>query len=240
MVFDDQMPSIKCSGNITTNVGTVATNAVVNYTAPVVRDNCGIASVSCSPASASIFPPGTNAVTCTAVDTSFNTNACTFNVVVQQTPTPTYDLAMLSIKAPKAIGLSQKTPSLTKAIKVQIQNLSDHSETIQDIGAFTNLVTLTVQSLGTCPVAVAEIVLPKKEFPIVLAPKKKLTVQYNVTFDCMNDRFKGDAHEDFSYTAHIDQSALDGNADTNPVNDDCPRAVIGADKGCAPVATDIY
>jgi hypothetical protein len=239
-VVDNQLPSIKCSGNIATNVGALATNAVVTFAAPVARDNCGVASVNCSPASGSTFPLGSNPVTCSAVDTSGNTNSCAFNVVVQQTPTETHDLALLSIKVPKTIGLSDKKPSQTKIVTIQIQNLSDHSETIQNLGTFTNLVTLTIQSLGTCPIPATRIEPPKKTFPIVLAPKKKLTLQYNVIFNCANDRFKGDGQADFSYTVHVDHTVLDGNADTNPSNDECPHAANSNDNGCVPVTTDVF
>jgi len=88
-----------------------------------------------------------------------------------------------------------------------------------------------------------------------LKPNGKLNVFFNVTFstNCVPDSVKGAGHEDFSYTATVDHTALDDNADTVPANDTCPRPPnpsIG-DKGCgnkdpvtkqlgAPVQTDVF
>ena len=84
--MDNTAPTITCPANITTNVGVDATNGVVNYSAPIVSDNCGVASTNCSPPSGSTFDLGTNTVTCTVVDTSGNTNSCTFKIILTQAP----------------------------------------------------------------------------------------------------------------------------------------------------------
>jgi len=89
--------------------------------------------------------------------------------------------------------------------------------------------------LGGCAVPATSLVPPKSGFPVVLAPKKKLTLVYNVTFDCANDPLattKDTDHSDFRYTVSVDHSAIDGNADNQPANDDCPRNPNGTDKGC--------
>ena len=81
-VLDTVAPTITCPANIVTNVPLVETGAVVNYTSPVVADNCGVVSTNTFPPSGSIFPVGVTVVTCTAVDTSSNTNTCSFTIMV--------------------------------------------------------------------------------------------------------------------------------------------------------------
>lgn len=92
-VVDTTPPTITCPSTITTNVAFGQTNAVVNFGAPTVTDNCSVASTNAAPASGSTFPLGTNAVTWTAVDGSANTNTCTFNIIVTAAPAQA-DLAL--------------------------------------------------------------------------------------------------------------------------------------------------
>jgi len=57
--------------------------ATVMFPAPVATDTCdNNLLVYCTPPSGSVFPVGTNIVTCTAVDASDNTNTCTFTIRV--------------------------------------------------------------------------------------------------------------------------------------------------------------
>jgi len=171
------------------------------------------------------------------MDTSGNTNTCSFNVIVQATPPATHDLAVLSVTSPKRIILSESQSNQTKAVKVTIENLGNHVEIITDMDMLTNVVILTVESLGICASPAVSPVPPKKGFPVVLAPKKKLAVLYNVTFACANDPLattKGADHSDFRYSVVINSAALDGDTDLQPSNDVCPRPpnpAIG-DKGC--------
>jgi len=232
IVADTTPPAIGPCNDIVTNVPADVTNAVVNFDAPATSDNCSVASVSSVPASGSTFFLGTNTVVSTVTDTSGNTNACTFRVIVQQPAPSPDDLAVLSVKPPKKISLSTKKPSQTKPVRIAIRNVGSQTVTIDTIGELTNLVALTVQSLGTCPSPVPQIVVPKTNFPLKLAPKKRLTVVYKVTFDCVNDPARGVGHEDFRYTVTLDHAALDGRADANPTNDHCPRGPSGSDKGC--------
>ncbi len=237
IVVDTTPPAIGPCASILTNVAAGVTNTVVNFPTPSASDNCGVATTYCSPASGSVFPLGTNTVTGTAVDTSGNTNTCSFNVIVQGAPAATHNLAVLSVKPPKKINLSGRKPNQTKSVRVTIQNLGTHSETIADLNALTNVVIFSVESLGVCPVPAISLVPLKKRFPIVLGPKKKLTLLYNVTFGCVNDPLattKSANHSDFRYTVTVNPAALDGNTDTQPSNDVCPRQpnlAIG-DKGC--------
>lgn len=93
-VVDLVAPVITCPNDIVTNVPDNITTAVVNYPAIVATDSCsGLTSSNTAPASGSTFNLGTNVVLSTAVDAAGNTNTCTFNVIVLQTP-PQADLAI--------------------------------------------------------------------------------------------------------------------------------------------------
>jgi hypothetical protein len=235
-VTDVQPPTLTCPANITT------TNPVVNYSV-TVADNCAVASTNFSIASGATFPLGTNPVTVIAADAAGNTSTCTFNVVVNELPATPHDLAVVKLKAPKNINLQGAEPSLTKFASVTIQNLSDHPETIT---SYAGLVTLIGASLGeTCPNLAIELVNgpPNKALPVVLGPKKKLNIFFNVTYNCANFPAKGVA--DFEFTATVNHAAMDGNADSDPANDICPRPPNPAtgDKGCAKglaVRTDVF
>src|SRR5258708_1245587 len=96
-------------------------------------------------------------------------------------------------------------------------------ESIADLNTLTNVIVLSVESLGACPLPTISLVPPKKGFPVILAPKKKVTVVYNITFNCANDDAQGAGHEDFRYTVTINAAVIDGNADTEPSDNRCPR-----------------
>jgi hypothetical protein len=171
-----------------------------------------------------------------------HSTTCTATKVWISPPSEGHDLALVKLKAPKNINLQGAEPSLTKFASVTIQNLSDHAETIT---SYAGLVTLIGASLGeTCPNLAIELVNgpPNMALPVVLAPNKKLNIFFNVTYNCANFPAKGVA--DFEFTATINHAAMDGNADSNPANDICPRPANPAtgDKGCAKglaVQTDV-
>ncbi|HXI53524.1 MAG TPA: HYR domain-containing protein, partial [Candidatus Saccharimonadales bacterium] len=56
---------------------------------PIAESGCGTTpQVTCTPASGSVFPPGTNTVTCVATDALRNSARCTFRVIVADTQPP--------------------------------------------------------------------------------------------------------------------------------------------------------
>src|SRR5205814_1954617 len=74
---------------------------------------------------------------------------------------------------------------------------------------------------------------PQKVPPAVtLFPKQSLKVYFDVTFttNCVNDPVRNarfdPGHEDYRYRAAVHQDALDGQPDTHPEDDVCPRSVI--------------
>ncbi len=106
-VVDDTPPTVACPSDIVTNVPFGQTNAVVNFSLPAASDNCSVISANyCTPASGSTFPLGTNAVTCTVVDGSANTNnSCSFHVIVAETPAQA-DLAVTAVSSVATASLN--------------------------------------------------------------------------------------------------------------------------------------
>src|SRR5207249_834676 len=78
---------ILCPSDITVSTapGSCASNVMFSATP---ADNCSGVTYACSPASGSAFGKGTTPVTCTATDAGGNTNACTFNITVNDTEAP--------------------------------------------------------------------------------------------------------------------------------------------------------
>jgi hypothetical protein len=134
---------------------------------------------------------------------------------------------------PKKVTLSSATPSKTSLLTVNIQNKGPFPETIEDATMLTNLITLTVESLGSCPTPSSTLHAgkPQKPLPITVKPGKTLTVYYDVTFDYAND--PGKNIPDYRFNAVVNHAALDGKEDSNLLDDVCPRsATAPTDKGC--------
>jgi hypothetical protein len=189
--------------------------------------------------------------------------------------TPAHDLAVAKITAPRSVASASP---VTKAVKVQIQNRSDHPEQVElaDLGdgQATGLVRLTVPVVdddgeGCQGAAVAlDAARNAKTFargPKVLKPKAKLTVYYQVTYECTSPAPKNSADltpGDYAHEASVHHDVLDGLPDAHPADDRCPRSVTPPfeidpnpdgtikDKGCGtrkadrtsgdPVLTDFY
>lgn len=78
---DTTRPTISCPDDITA-VASGSGGAVVDYL-PTVSDDDPDVTFACDPASGSTFPPGSTPVTCTATDTSGNSDSCSFDVTVE-------------------------------------------------------------------------------------------------------------------------------------------------------------
>jgi hypothetical protein len=87
-VRDTEPPQIACPPNQTANAGP-GCEAIVNYPAPTVSDNCPNPTVSCNPPSGSSFAVGSKTVVCIATDKSGNKDTCSFTVTVRDNQPPT-------------------------------------------------------------------------------------------------------------------------------------------------------
>jgi len=160
---------------------------------------------------------------------------------------PVRDLALAKVKAPKKITISEKKPVVSKAVEVTLVNEGSETESIDEVGELASLITLDWISLGGCPAPLTSLVPPKKGFPVVLSTRRKLSVRYDVSWACANDSAKStktEDHADFELEVVVDHSVLDGEADSDPSDDVCPRPPSGRDKGCGakgggPLRTDV-
>jgi len=137
------------------------------------------------------------------------------------------DLAITKLSVPKTITLRTGKPPQAKQIAVQIQNRSPHAQTIADATTLGALAHLTIESLGACISPVATLHPPKK-FPLVVKPKTRVKVAFDVTFACANNPKKSGKNdqdqEDYRISAVVDTRAL-GASDVHPDDDACPRPV---------------
>jgi hypothetical protein len=227
-------PNITCPNDVVVDVDPGTTSTPVSFDNPQVETNCApIESVTFNPPSGSEFQIGTTPVTVTATDQSGASSTCTFNVVVQENGGgggDIHDLAIVSIKAPRRINLSQFRPTITKRIVVTVQNRSTHFETFSDPAQILSLVTLQVYSLD--PMLAPDLeafpleVKPQRLRPFSLKPKGKVNVYFNVTFDNYINGAKGLGQEDYGFYATVNHQAIDGNPDAHPECDTCPRGPL--------------
>jgi uncharacterized repeat protein (TIGR01451 family) len=109
-VEDNTPPNITCPGNITVDANANC-QAVVNYSAPTVTDNCSISNVVCSPASGSTFSLGQTTVSCTATDNAGNTGLCSFSVTVVDNTAPQLTACPANIVTNTSAGLCARDVS---------------------------------------------------------------------------------------------------------------------------------
>jgi hypothetical protein len=114
-----------------------------------------------------------------------------------------YDVAVIGVKMPAKVKLLRTRPTAKRLAKIGIQNRGATPLVITDAESLAELVTLTAESLGSCSPATVTLHdgKPQKPLPIVLAPKKKLSVVFDVLFECVHDRESGKGHEDYRLEA---------------------------------------
>src|SRR5207247_1098732 len=118
-VNDNELPTLTCPSNITTNTALGACTRVVNYTVPTASDNCPGATVSCLPTNGATFNKGLTTVTCTATDASGNTNACTFTVTVNDNELPT-------LTCPTSITTNTALGACSRVVNYNVPTASDN------------------------------------------------------------------------------------------------------------------
>jgi parallel beta-helix repeat protein len=85
IVIDNEPPTITCPVSITVTGALGTVSNAVTYAGLTATDNCtGDVSLVSTPRSGSFFRYGTTNVTCTATDSSGNSNSCTFSVTVDR------------------------------------------------------------------------------------------------------------------------------------------------------------
>lgn len=177
---------------------------------------------------------GVSGFTITATDANTCAGSQDYTLTINDAPPVSHDLAIVKLKAPKRIVFKSGVTSMTGNFTVTIQNNGAQNEVIPSFAVLQELVTVSVQSLSNCPNFTATMTLPKKTFPLTLAPKAKLSLAFTGTFNCVNDALpssKTEAHPDYRTMAAVDLGAL-GEEDTTSANDDCPRPPSGSDPGC--------
>ena len=96
-------PVIICPPGVTARTANPSdTSAAVTYPAPSVTDNCTNSTVECAPPSGSIFPVGSNTVTCTVRDAAGARANCTFPVTVTNTAAAS-DLVITQAVTPESV-----------------------------------------------------------------------------------------------------------------------------------------
>lgn len=159
---------------------------------------------------------------------------CTLGAAFVYEKLPAHDLAVVSLRAPKRVALKANRPPPTKQVVVKLQNRSFYSVTIPDLAALERLVQLEATAINSNCAASASFVLARgrqHKLPRVLEPGRQMNVVFEAVFPCAGAPLKGVGHEDYRLTARVDLRALDGEIDTHPECDVCPRSPV-------PAATD--
>jgi hypothetical protein len=129
-VVDTTPPTITCPANVVQNTDPGVCQAVVNFAAPTVSDNCpGVGTPTCVPPSGSTFPKGTTTVNCQVTDAASLTSMCSFTVKVEdhEAPVVTSAVSLTQLWTPSHylinVGLSGSATdncdtNLTLAVKV--------------------------------------------------------------------------------------------------------------------------
>lgn len=120
IVLDDAAPRITCPNSIVTAPSPGQSSTLVNYPAAVVTDNCPGATAQCSPPTGSRFPLGTTFVTCTAIDTSSNSAACVFSVIVVDSERPV-------ITCPANVAVGTQSGQTSAVVNYPPPNVTDNS-----------------------------------------------------------------------------------------------------------------
>ncbi len=86
VVADTTPPQMTCPQDIVQSAAPGQSSVVVDFPTPATADKCSAVTVVCTPPSGSVFPAGSNIVTCVATDTSSNSASCSFHVMVDVPP----------------------------------------------------------------------------------------------------------------------------------------------------------
>src|SRR5262249_22591822 len=151
---------------------------------------------------------------------------------------PRSDLAVLRIRVPAHVRLSDARSRASADGAVRIANRGAEPVVVADAGTLARLVRLNAASLDG-PIACAPVgIAPGAagvRFPLVLRPTRGRTLRYTLDVACGAN--PGSA-ADCAFSAIIDHAALDGTGDDDPTDDVSPRAPSASDPGCGVVVPD--
>ena len=178
IVMDTTPPTITCPANIATNVPPGQTNAVVNYAGPAVTENCSGVTTNCTPPPGSVFPLGVTTVTCTAIDSSGNSNTCSFTVTVAATNTPPVALCR-NVTTNANASCQANVPAAAVDNGSSDPDGTIVTRTLNPPGPYpkgTNAVTLTVvDNLGGSNACAANIIVVDTTPPTIACPANIVT-----------------------------------------------------------------
>jgi lysophospholipase L1-like esterase len=80
--------AISCPSSAAARAAVGTSSVAVSYSAPTTTGGQAPVTMVCAPTSGSMFPVGTNTVSCTANDTGGRSAACTFSVTIDPAPVP--------------------------------------------------------------------------------------------------------------------------------------------------------
>jgi hypothetical protein len=91
-ITDDEMPSIVCPMDIVQTADAGLCEALVNISAPVVADNCAVASIvndyNGTADATDVYPVGTTIVNFTVTDIHGNFSVCAMNITITDNEVP--------------------------------------------------------------------------------------------------------------------------------------------------------
>ena len=148
---------------------------------------------------------------------------------------PRSDIALLRIRVPAHVRLSDARLRASAGGAVRIANRGAEPVVVADAGTLARLVRLNAASLDG-PIACAPVGIAAGaagvRFPLVLRPTRSRTLRYTLDFTCGANPGRA---PDWAFSAIIDHTALDATGDDDPTDDVCPRAPSASDGGCGVV-----
>lgn len=115
---DATPPTFTTPGTLTVEANGPS-GSIVSFSVTAADDGVPLlpGDVTCSPTSGALFPLGTTAVTCTAVDALGNAGSATFDVVVRDTTPPTLIAADVTVAATSETGIRRTDPAMAAFLR---------------------------------------------------------------------------------------------------------------------------
>jgi dienelactone hydrolase len=150
---------------------------------------------------------------------------------------PGSDLAVLRIRVPARVKLSDARPKASARGAVRIANRGSEPVVVADAATLARIVRLSATAVDgpivCAPVGITPVVAGLR-FPLTLRPGHGRSLRYEIAFTCGANPGRT---PDWAFSATVDHAALDG-ADEDPTNDVCPRAPRASDRGCGVVGPE--